>query len=84
MTPFAVIVTGATIFPVWAQFLLWAISLACVGLVGSSISSTARRLFVALLVALVMSGAAVTYAAVVGGDYAYGWCAYAWLSFWIC
>jgi hypothetical protein len=84
MTTYAVIVTGATTYPVWAQFLLWAISLACVGLVGSSMSSTARRLFVAALVALVVSGAAVTYAAVVGGEYAYGWCAYAWLINWFC
>ena len=73
------------VIPVAAQLWLWALAFAAVGVVGqwSTKVTDWPRIVGALVIALLLAGTA-TFAAVVGGDYAYGWCAYAWLSFWVC
>ena len=82
---FAVTVQGLSILPTWATFALYALTLGCVGVVGlPTLSLKAQRFIMALLVAVVLGGAAVTYAAVVEEPYRYGFCAYIWIMDWFC
>ena len=82
---FAVILMSAPVMPVWATFVLYALAFGCVGMVGlPALSQTQKRLFVGALVAFLVGGAAVSYAAVIDEPYTYGWCAYVWLINWMC
>lgn len=74
------------VIPVTAQLWLWALCFAAIGVVGQWTTTITDwpRIVGALVIALLLAGTATYAAVVVGEDYTYGWCAYAWLWFWAC